>query len=118
MIYNNIIIKHDHIHIKLTELESPVIQQQEKIGRERINWTGDTVNLVELAYGIYLTGQLNHGNASLNQIVKWLESNFNINIGVIQRRFAEIAARKRLSNTKFIDQMRQSIIQKIENENE
>jgi hypothetical protein len=82
-----------------------------------IKWTGDTINIVELAYGLWLTGQLNNGNASLNQIVKWLENNLQVNIGIIQRRFTEIERRKRLSATKFIDHMRDSILLKIENSN-
>ncbi|NCD68277.1 RteC domain-containing protein [Mucilaginibacter agri] len=82
-----------------------------------LKWTGDSVNIVELAYGIWLTGQLNHGNASLNQIVKWLESTLQITIGIIQRRFNEIERRKRLSPTRFIDQMKEHILRKIENGN-
>jgi hypothetical protein len=82
-----------------------------------IKWTGDSVNIVELAYGIWLTGQLNNGNASLNQIVRWLEANLHISIGIIQRRFSEIERRKRLSPTRYIDQMKEAILQKIENGN-
>jgi hypothetical protein len=84
---------------------------------EELKWTGDSINIVELAYGLWLTGQLNNGNASLNQIVRWLETNFQVNIGIVQRRFAEIQKRKRLSPTKYIDLMRDNILQKIENEN-
>ena len=82
-----------------------------------LKWTGDSVNIVELAYGIWLTGQMNNGNASLNQIVRWLESTLSISIGIIQRRFNEIERRKRLSPTKFIDQMKDAIMQKINSGN-
>jgi len=83
-----------------------------------LKWTGDIINLVELAYGIWLTGQMNNGNASLSQIVRWLETNLSVTIGIIQRRFAEIERRKRLSITKFIDQMKNAILKKIESNNE
>jgi len=86
-------------------------------GEGELKWTGDQINIVELAYGLWLTGQLNNGNASLNQIVRWLEQNLNVNIGIVQRRFAEIERRKRLSSTKFIDQMKKSILEKIESAN-
>jgi len=82
-----------------------------------LKWTGDLINIVELAYGIWLTGQLNNGNASLNQIVRWLEADLHVTIGIIQRRFAEIEKRKRLSHTKYIDQMRDAVLHKIEGEN-
>jgi hypothetical protein len=81
-----------------------------------LKWTGDSINVVELAYGLWLTGQLNNGNASLNQIVRWLETNLHVTIGIVQRRFTEIARRKRLSITKFIDQMRDSIFKKIDSD--
>jgi hypothetical protein len=81
-----------------------------------LKWTGDSINVVELAYGLWLTGQLNNGNASLNQIVRWLETNLHVTIGIVQRRFTEIAKRKRLSITKFIDQMRDSIFKKIDSD--
>jgi hypothetical protein len=90
---------------------------EQKDARESMRWTGDSINIVELAYGVWLTGQLNNGNASLNQIVKWLEVNLHVNIGVVQRRFIEIERRKRLSPTKYIDQMRDTIRQKIDRGN-
>jgi hypothetical protein len=82
-----------------------------------MRWTGDSINIVELAYGLWLTGQINNGNASLNQIVRWLEANFQVNIGIVQRRFSEISRRKRLSPTKYIDQMKDNIMQKIDADN-
>lgn len=85
---------------------------------EELKWTGDVINIVELAYGLWLTGQLNNGNASLNHIVRWLETNLHVTIGVAQRRFAEITRRKRLSITKFTDQVKQAILKKIDDGNE
>jgi hypothetical protein len=81
-----------------------------------IKWTGEVINVVELAYGLWLTGQLNNGNASLNQIVRWLEKNLSISIGIAQRKFTEIGRRKRISITKFIDQMKQAVLQKIDSD--
>lgn len=79
-----------------------------------LRWTGEVINLVELIYGLSLTGQLNHGNVSLNEIVRWAENQLGVKIGVIQRRFTEIQGRKRVGTTKFIDQMRNSVQEKIE----
>jgi hypothetical protein len=78
-----------------------------------IRWTGEVVNIVELAYGLWLTGQLNDGNVSLNEIVKWLEVHFQVSIGIVQRRFSEIERRKRFPVTKFLDRMKDSILKKI-----
>jgi hypothetical protein len=91
----------ESIRAKLDNLESSASNDVSKQNKDKLKWTGDVINLVELAYGIYLTGQLNNGNASLNQIVRWLEANLQVSIGIIQRRFTEIASRKRLSPTKL-----------------
>jgi len=80
-----------------------------------IKWTGDIINLVELAYGLWLTGQLNNGNVTLTELVAWLEVHFGTNIGIIQKRFAEIERRKRISNTKYLDQMRDAVMARVVN---
>jgi len=81
-----------------------------------LKWTGDSINLVEVAYGIWLTGQVNDGNASISEIVRWLEKCFSLNIGRAHRRWTEISQRKRSSYTKFIDRMQETISERIDNE--
>ncbi len=81
-----------------------------------LQWTGDSINLVEVAYGIWLTGQLNNGNASISEIIRWLEEAFKVNIGRAHRRWTEISQRKRSSYTKFIDRMKESVLERIDNE--
>lgn len=80
-------------------------------------WTGGVVNLVELAYGIWLTGQLNHGNATISQIISWLEAHLQVKIGRPHRRWETISTRKRLSITKFLDQMTEAIRKRLDDEN-
>ena len=107
-----------HLIQQLIGLTNPELLHIEKKGGQfrDLKWTGDAINLVEIAYGIYHTGQVNNGNASLTQIVLWLEENLQINIGRAHRRFTEISRRKRLSPTKYLDQMRDAINKKIEND--
>ena len=102
----------DYIQNKLIELKHLVNNPASNITNKMV-WTGESINLVEIAYGLWLTGQLNNGNASLNQIFYWLEKNLHIYIGKPQRRFVEIERRKRLSQTNFLDQMRNALITKI-----
>jgi hypothetical protein len=77
-------------------------------------WTGESINLVELGYGLFDSGQLNNGKAGVNDIFKWLEEHFNVSIGIPARRFVEIKRRKRLSRTRFLDNMRESVNKKVE----
>jgi len=81
---------------------------------EQMRWTGDTINLAELGYGLYCTGQLNNGAAGISQIFRWLEEKLQVSIGIPAKRFAAIRGRKRLSQTKYMDEMKDSILKKIE----
>lgn len=87
-----------------------------KSDNRSLKWTGEAINLVEIAYGIWLTGQLNNGNASVTEIVSWLEDNFNVKIGRAFRRWTEISSRKRISTTKYIDSLKDSINKRIDEE--
>lgn len=80
------------------------------------NWTGESINLLELAYGVYSTAQVNHGKIGIGELVRKLEKVFNVNMGRPYRRFSEIKQRKRLSRTKYIDDMVKSINKKIDDE--
>jgi len=81
---------------------------------ETLRWTGDVINIIEVAYGIWLTGQLNNGNATLSQIVRWLEGHLDVKLGNVQKRFTEMERRKRISTTKYLDQMSIAVKQKLE----
>jgi hypothetical protein len=83
-----------------------------------MNWTGDTIDLAEVGLGLYHTGKLNNGTAGLGEIFRWLEEKFNVNIGVPAKRFAELRKRKRLSRTRYLNEMRDSLNLKMENEDE
>jgi hypothetical protein len=85
-------------------------------GKNR-RWTGDKVNLIEIAYGIYYTGQMNDGKAEIGDVVSWLEDSLQIDLGRAYRKFVDIRRRKTLSYTKYLDDMRESIHRKIEENN-
>jgi hypothetical protein len=81
-----------------------------------LRWTGEAINLVEVAYGIWLTGQLNDGNVTITDIIHWLEDKLSVSIGVPNARWAQIAARKNSSPAKFLDRMRDAILGRIDQE--
>ncbi len=79
-----------------------------------IKWTGKIVNLGELVYGLYYTGQFNHGNAQLSEIVTLFERAFKVKIRDVHHTFGEIRERKVSSPSKFIDSMALAIQQRVE----
>jgi hypothetical protein len=82
-----------------------------------LRWTGDSINLAELAFGIHDTGQINEGTASLTEIFEWMEEALHIRIGRPTRRFDEIEGRKKISPTDFLDKMKREIHQRIDRKN-
>lgn len=99
----------------LDQLNSTVRPLKTKPG-PIMRWTGEAINLVEVAYGFWLTGQLNDGNATITDIVLWLEEKLAVKIGVPNARWAQIGARTHSSPTKYLDRMRESIQQRINEE--
>jgi hypothetical protein len=85
-------------------------------GNGGLKWTGDGINLVELGYGIWLTGQLNNGNAGIAEIVAWLEVCFGVKLGRPYRRWQSIAGRKRVGVTKYADEIRVAILKRLDEE--
>ncbi|NRF37410.1 RteC domain-containing protein [Pedobacter sp. LMG 31643] len=77
---------------------------------------GGGVALAELGYGLFHTGQLNDGAAGVGLIFRWLEDKFRVSIGIPAKRFMELRSRKRLSRTRFLDEMILAILKKMDQE--
>lgn len=92
----------------VTEVLSPGTKQR---GME---WTGEGVNIVELIYGLYETGQINHGKASLAELMDYFGQVLQINLSKYFKRFSDIKARKSMSKTRFLDEMTQKVNKRIE----
>jgi hypothetical protein len=84
-------------------------------GKDPLKWTGDQVNVIELGYSIWLSGQINNGDAALADIMYWLSQSLDIDLTRYTRRFDEIKARKLVSQTRFVDQMREGLRAHIDN---
>ena len=82
----------------------------------QLRWTGDKINLVEVIYALYFTGQLNNGNADLSVIIQFMERHLQIDLSRAYRDFIDIRNRKVSSPTRFIEQMRDSIHKRIDDE--
>lgn len=79
-----------------------------------LKWTGETSNLIELAYGLHETGQINEGKADISEIILWLEQGLSVSLGRYYRRFTEIKRRKRISKTRFLEEMREAVARRID----
>ncbi len=107
--YNNELLA-QHINQLLTGGK----ENLEASNRKPFSWTGDQVNLVELIYGLYYTGQINHGNVEVKEIQEAVEQLFSVKIKAGYHVFGNIRRRKSLSPTAFLDKMRDSIQKRVD----
>ncbi len=80
----------------------------------KLKWTGEAVNMVELVYGVYETGQVNGGKISLTELMDFFGQVFQVNISGYFKRFADIKRRKSMSKTRYLDEMQQLVSKRIE----
>lgn len=85
-------------------------------GPGSLKWTGETINLVEIAYGIWLTGQVNNGNASITEIMEYLELVFRVRVGKPHRRWQSLTRRKKLAAFRYIDEVKTALEKRLEEE--
>jgi hypothetical protein len=106
----------DMIITRITRLENTAVEELagKVLSRRKRRWTGDKINLIEIAYGIYFTGQMNDGKADIKEIIAWLETSLNIDLSQAYRMFLDIRRRKTTSYTKFLESMCAGIAQHIE----
>jgi hypothetical protein len=69
----------------------------------RMTWTGTKVDLVELIYAWETAGCFNHGNASIKEIIAYIEAVFNIDLNGYYRMFIDM--RRRADRTSFLDKL-------------
>jgi len=81
-----------------------------------LHWTGSKIALVELIYALQASGCINHGHAGIKDLKEIFEKVFEIELGDCYRLFLEIKIRNH--TTKFIDQLCESLNNKIETQNQ
>lgn len=87
-----------------------------RIGNKRnkkLAWTGEIVDMIELIYGLWLTGQFNGGKAGLSAIAEVFQRMFDVDLNRYASKFSQIKQRKGMSKTKFLDQMRDALQKQI-----
>lgn len=98
--------------------KNPLVPYVHGAETEELFWTGESINLAEISLGIYKSGQINNGTASLGTIFRWMEEKFHISMGVPSKRISEIRRRTKFSRTRFLDEVKEKVITGFNKENE
>lgn len=86
--------------------------------KSSLKWTLSKTDLIELIYALHATGSFNNGKADLKEIADSFQDIFQIDLGQFNRVFFDIRSRK-INKTKFLDQLRDNLINRIKStENE
>ncbi len=82
------------------------------VKQSRFFWTAHKTDLVELIYALHSSGVINSGTTDIKKIATIFENLFNIDLGDYYHTFLEIRSRK-VNPTKFIDYLKESLLQKM-----
>jgi len=99
--------------VKHLDKRNDIERMEKELLLQRRWWSGNKIELVELAYGLYHSKIINGGNAELGEIISWLESSLNTDLGQAYRMFIDISRRKLVSHIKFLDEMKVTLISHI-----
>jgi len=81
---------------------------------KKLIWTGESINLIEVVYGLWLTGQVNNGEAGLRRIVEAFQGIFEVDLSRYASKFSQIKQRKGMSRTRFLEEMATAVIETID----
>lgn len=100
----------DFIEEQIAHLNQP---QKEKPFLSKWQWTGSKTDLTELIYALHTKKSINNGNADIMEIATDLGKLLNIDLNQsIYRNYTDIKSRK-ITKTKFLDALSESLNNKI-----
>lgn len=92
--------------LKNTNTEDTIIRERS----ERLQWTAQTVDLVELGYALHTTGAINHGNISLKKFMESLGEFLSVDLADHKHAFLRLRQRKK--PYKFHDELKRGLGQR------
>lgn len=115
------IIANDLIQVYLEDLLSNIDRYSSFTDKGKLKpslqWTSSKTSLIELIYALYAEGVFDNGKTDIKEIAKKFESMFSINLGDFYHTYLELRNRK-TNRTKFLDLLRESLIKKMDDQDE
>ncbi|WNH12001.1 RteC domain-containing protein [Thalassobellus suaedae] len=110
--YNNFI---SYLQNRLVNSKKSKHYNDLKVTNEvELQWTSTKTDLTELIYALHHCRVINNGKSDIKEIAKVLEGVLHFEIGDCYKTFAEIKTRK-MSRTKFLDDLSQGLLTYINN---
>lgn len=80
-------------------------------------WSANKTDLVELIYALYALRAINRGTVDIKEIALIFENMFNVELGDYYRTYLEVRSRK-INRTKFLDKLREALLQKMDEQDQ
>ncbi|GAA3508518.1 RteC domain-containing protein [Aquimarina addita] len=97
-------------------VEHSIVNKSYKL-QSKLFWTAHKTDLIELIYALHSYGVINSGTADIKEMAEACETIFNVDLGDFYRTFLEIRSRK-INQTKFLDKLKESLLQKMRDSDE
>jgi len=102
----------------LTELESQMAALKKSsggfLGLPKLKWTFKAIDLVELIYGLYLTGAINNGKAELKDIAETFQQVFDVKLDNYSFTFTQSIHYRKSGSIRFLREMIEAILRKLD----
>ncbi|WP_417200302.1 RteC domain-containing protein [Bizionia sp.] len=96
----------------ISELNGYTVEQPEPAVSDNLYWSGSKTDLIELIYALHTSRAISDGHIEISKITQTFEKIFNIKLGTPYKVYTEIKARKS-KQTKFIDNLKRSLLKRI-----
>lgn len=106
----------DYIQRELEKLECSELNVN-ALPKSPLYWTGKNIELVENLYAWYFSKSVNHGKATIKDLVEFIGLVLNIDLSKdVYKYYSELQQRK-IDQTKFLDYLKAVLIQKLDEKN-
>jgi hypothetical protein len=105
----------DHISNELMTIKRKCNDDRQEFCIPKWRWSDTKIALVELIYALHTSRSINNGNADLKEIASFFESVFKTNLGDIYHNYLQVKGRQ--NPTKFMDTLKNGLLQRMEEQN-
>ena len=101
-----------------SNIQPTIVPSAKSETQKSLQWTGNTLDLVELIYGLSEMGCIDNGETPLKVLAPALYEFFGLDTKECYRYYSAIKLRKKPSRTYFIDKMQKKLNEKIRRDEE
>ena len=101
-----------------SNIQPTIVPSAKSETQKSLQWTGNTLDLVELIYGLSEMGCIDNGETTLKVLAPALNEFFGLDTKECYRYYSAIKLRKNPSRTYFIDKMQKKLNEKIRRDEE